>query len=81
MNKLVLPDKDGPEFSGTITALIRNNYVVHYLRIAVEKSDSEGQTYKEWERWVYYCPVSENPEFARVVGEWEHKRKEKPCRW
>lgn len=56
MNKLVLPDVDGLEFSGTIAALVRNGYVVHYRRVALRKWDVNGKSYNEYERWIYYCP-------------------------
>lgn len=73
MNKLILPDVDSDEFTGLITALIRNGFVVHCFRIAVQRSILKGKTVTKWERWIYYCPVELLPDFPRLVGEYEDK--------
>lgn len=74
MNKLVIPDIDGPEYGGSITALVRNGYVTRCFRIAVQKFDLFGKPYTEWERWIYYCRPEVLPDFKNLIEEFEKNR-------
>lgn len=73
MNKIIVPDVDNAEYTGTITALVRNQYVVHCVRIAVQKYDLKGAAYTEYERWIYYCPICLMSDFLELINEYEDK--------
>lgn len=77
MNKLILPDEDGPEYSGTILALVRNGYAVHSFRIAVQQFDAKGKSYTEWKRWIYYCRIELLHDFVNLVGKLEESNDKK----